>query len=373
VRQLILDTLRYWTKEMHVDGFRFDLASVFNYDVNDVDKAKTPIISEIENDPVLSRVKLIAEPWSTTNYKMGHFSDVRWAEWNGVFRDTVRKFLKSDSGQLSDLAERITGSKRWFDAQKGRHSVNFVTAHDGFTLNDLVSYNEKHNWGNGEQGRDGSNDNFSWNHGVEGAVESSGLPKEAQTAIEALRSRQVKNAFSLLLLSQGTPMMLAGDEMRRTTNGNNNYWPQEDLNRIDWSLLAKNEDTVNFVEKMSALRREFRLGWRTADDYTWHGTKPFDQNFEEGGRYLAWELKPTEGVSKRLYAGFNAYWEPLEIELPQGQWRLRSDTLLPKGQEVFEAGKGAIVSGGKYTVGPRTSVIFESVESAQAAVDAAKK
>lgn len=363
VRQLIMDTLRYWTKEMHVDGFRFDLATVFNYDVDNVDKPKTPIIREIETDPVLKSVKLIAEPWSIDQYKVGRFSDVRWAEWNGVFRDTVRKFLKSDSGQLADLAERITGSRRWYDAQKGRHSINFVTAHDGFTLNDLFSYNEKHNFGNGENNRDGANDNHSWNHGVEGSVERASLPESLKTSIENLRSRQVKNAFALLLLSQGTPMMLAGDEFRRTTNGNNNYWPQEDLNILDWRLAERNADTVRFVEMMSQLRKEFKIGWRKPEEVVWHGTKPFDQKFEEQGRYLAWELPATEGQPKRLYSGFNSYWEPLEIELPAGKWRRRVDTNLAKGQEIVGPGEGAVINGGgKYTVMPRTGVVFESAE-----------
>jgi isoamylase len=361
VRALIMDTLRYWTKEMHVDGFRFDLATVFNYDVDNIDKPKTPIIHEIETDPVLKHVKLIAEPWSIDQYKIGNFSDTRWAEWNGVFRDTVRRFLKSDSGQLSDLAERITGSRKWYDASKGRYSINFVTAHDGFRMEDLFSYNEKHNFGNGEGNRDGSGENFSWNHGVEGPVEKANLPENMKVAIENLRSRQVKNAFALLLLSQGTPMMLSGDEFRQSSHGNNNYWPQEELNRLDWSLADKNADTVRFVELMSALRKEFKIGWRQPEETTWHGTKPFDQKFDENGRYIAWELPATEGQPKRLYSGFNAYWEPLEIELPAGKWRRRVDTNLPKGQEIVGPNEGAIIDGGKYTVMPRTGVVFESV------------
>jgi isoamylase len=361
VRQLILDTLRYWKREMHVDGFRFDLATVFKYDVDNVDKPTTPIVREIETDPILKDAKLIAEPWSIDQYQVGRFADSRWAEWNGVYRDTVRRFLKSDAGQLADLAERITGSRKWYDAQKGRHSINFVTAHDGFTLWDLFSYNQKHNWANGEHNRDGANDNYSWNHGVEGPASKHPIPEAQQHAIEALRVRQHKNAIAMLMLSQGTPMLLSGDEFRRTTNGNNNYWNQEDLNMLDWAMAEKNADAVRFTEEMIKLRKEFGIGWRMPEDVTWHGTKPHDQKFDPDGRYIGWELPGRDG-GKRLYSGFNAYWEGLEIELPAGRWRRRVDTNLPNGQEIVGAGDGPIIEGGRYWVQPRTGVVFESVD-----------
>ena len=208
VRRFILDCLRYWVTEMHVDGFRFDLAAVFAIDVDQVEKGKTPIIHEIETDPVLSKIKLIAEPWSITQYRLGSFSDRRWAEWNGKFRDAVRKWVKGDLGVAAEMGARVTGSFDLFgsseeDQRTPYHSINFVTCHDGFTLNDLVSFNEKHNERNGENNRDGANDNESWNCGHEGFVELSDLPEEEKEAIEELRRRQIKNFLTILFLSQG--------------------------------------------------------------------------------------------------------------------------------------------------------------------------
>lgn len=362
VQKLILDTLRYWVKEMHVDGFRFDLATVFNYDKDGVDRHRTPIIKAIENDPDLRHVKLIAEPWSIDQYKVGNFAPRRWAEWNGVFRDTIRRFLKSDGGMLADLSERITGSRKWFEARKGRHSVNFVTAHDGFRLNDLVSYNEKHNMANGENNRDGANDNYSWNHGVEGPVEAANIPESHKIAIEQLRNRQVKNAMALLLLSQGTPMLLSGDEFRQTANGNNNYWPQEKLNNLDWTLVDKHPDVLRFVSMMIALRKEFAIGRHAPSDVLWHGTRPHDQHFQPDGRFIAWELLPQHGQTRFLYSAFNAYWEPLEVTLPPLKWRRRVDTSLPQGQDIVGPGEGTVIEGGKYIIQPRSGIVFESVE-----------
>ena len=364
VRALILDTLRYWTKEMHVDGFRFDLATVFNYDVDNVDKAKTPVIAEIENDPILSRVKLIAEPWSIDQYKLGHFSETRWAEWNGRFRDVVRQFVKGDEGVMRELLTRIKGSPDMYDPRKGRHSINFVTAHDGFTMNDLVSYAQKHNFLNGEDGADGTNDNHSWNWGVEGPVEKSTLPPEQQQAIDQLREQQIKNMMSILLLSRGTPMILSGDEFRRTADGNNNYWPQDALNMVDWSLAEKHAGVLRFTEMMSALRRRFALGRPQQMDA--HGTQPFDQDLGDTNHYLGvqWAAdgsNPAQASAKTsLYAGMNSYWNPLEITLPEGRWRRLVDTGLPAGQDIVESDQAQEV-GQKYTVQPRTTVIFERI------------
>src|SRR3954451_21349929 len=196
VRRFILDCLRYWVTEMHVDGFRFDLAAVFAVDTDGQEKGKTPIIHEIETDPVLSRIKLIAEPWSIRQYMLGSFSGRRWAEWDGKFRDTIRKLVKGDAGITGELATRVAGSYDLFaptpeSERSPFHSINFVTCHDGFTLNDLVSFNGKHNERNGEQNRDGSDDNASWNCGYEGYVEFSDLPDEEKKAIERLRNQQI--------------------------------------------------------------------------------------------------------------------------------------------------------------------------------------
>lgn len=368
VQKMIIDTLRYWKEEMHVDGFRFDLATIFNYDVNGAEKAKTPIIEAMENDPVLKDTKLIAEAWGPHQYKLGHFSDQRWSEWNGDFRDTVRKFIKGDSGQTGTLAERIKGSPTWFRPESGRYSINFVTAHDGYTLNDLVSYQQKHNHANGEKNNDGSNDNYSWNHGFEGPVERSGLPLVEQQRIEQLRVQQVKNALALLYLSKGTPMLLYGDEMRRSQNGNNNAWPQDKLTQLDWMLAEKNKDVLRFTQMITDLRKRHGIG-RVADDaITWHGTQPYKADFSDGARFIAWQYgKTNEGNAKvngsapSLYQAFNAYWEPLEITLPPGNWRRLVDTGLPSGQDIVPPSQTNQVDQVKtYTIQPRTGIVFES-------------
>ena len=265
VRKFILDCLRYWVTEMHVDGFRFDLAAVFAVDVDQQEKGKTPIIHEIETDPVLSRIKLIAEPWSIRQYRLGSFSDRRWAEWNGKFRDTVRKFVKGDAGVTGELATRIAGSYDLFspspDSERSPfHSINFVSCHDGFTLNDLVSYNEKHNHRNGEGNRDGANDNESWNCGYEGELANADLPEEEKAAIDQLRRQQIKNFLSLLFLSQGTPMLLYGDEMRRTSEGNNNVVFQDNsLNWINWEFAKKHSEILRFTKLIIAFRKRHQI------------------------------------------------------------------------------------------------------------------
>lgn len=361
VQKLILDTLRYWKTEMHVDGFRFDLASIFNYDVNGHEQNTTPIIGAIQNDAVLKDVKLIAEAWSPANYRLGKFSDSRWSEWNGSYRDVVRKFIKGDSGQTATLADRIAGSPGWFDASKGRYSINFVTAHDGFTMRDLVSYNEKHNSRNGENNRDGSNDNFSWNCGHEGPVKDSGLPAEMQAAIERLRTQQQKNLLAMLFLSRGTPMLLYGDEIRRTQKGNNNAWPVEDLNNMDWQSLPQNADMLRFTQLLIGLRARQEIGRLSPASIIWHGTEPFKADFGDGARFIAWEYKPNAGKPP-LYTAFNAYWEPLKLRLPPGKWTRLMDTGLPSGQDIVRPEAGTPL-GHEYIIQPRTSIVLEGKPS----------
>ncbi|CAN5602041.1 hypothetical protein BH11CYA1_BH11CYA1_28820 [soil metagenome] len=363
VQKMILDTLRYWKEEMHVDGFRFDLATIFNYDVNGAEKAKTPIIEAMENDPVLKGSKLIAEAWGPHQYKLGHFSDQRWSEWNGDFRDTVRKFIKGDPGQTGTLAERIKGSPTWFRPEAGRYSINFVTAHDGYTLNDLVSYQQKHNHANGENNNDGSNDNYSWNHGVEGPVERSNLPIAEQQHIEQLRAQQVKNALALLYLSKGTPMLLYGDEMRRSQNGNNNAWPQDKLTQLDWMLAEKNKDILRFTQMMTDLRKRHGIGRVPEDGITWHGTQPYKADFSDGARFIAWQYGKTGDAPNSkpsLYQAFNAYWEPLEVTLPPGNWHRVVDTGLPSGQDIVPSQTNQVDQVKTYTIQPRTGIVFES-------------
>jgi glycogen operon protein len=250
VLKLIMDSLRYWATEMHVDGFRFDLASTLARELHDVDRLSA-FFDIINQDPVLSRLKLIAEPWDVGDggYQVGNFP-VLWAEWNGKYRDTVRRFWKSDDGVLSDLAYRLTGSSDLYE-HNGRRpsaSINFVIAHDGFTLNDLVSYNEKHNDANGENNQDGANDNASWNLGAEGPTDD--------PAIKALRERQRRNFIATMLFSQGVPMICGGDELGRTQGGNNNAYAQDNpISWYDWQLDDARQALVQFTADVIAYRR----------------------------------------------------------------------------------------------------------------------
>ena len=277
VRDLIIDVLRYWVAEMHVDGFRFDLASVLGRGLDGSVLANPPIIERIAEDALLRQTALIAEAWDAAGlYQVGHFSATgRWAEWNGKFRDDVRRFVKSDPGMVSALATRLVGSPDLYQHSGRRpyHSLNFVTCHDGFTLADLVAYNDKHNEANGEGNADGSNDNLSWNCGAEG-------PTDAEE-INRLRRRQMRNFATILLLSAGTPMILAGDEFGRTQRGNNNAYCQDnERNWIDWRLLEANADLFRFFRLLIQFRREHWLLRR--EDY----------DLDEGGplpaHRLAW-------------------------------------------------------------------------------------
>ncbi len=378
VRRFILDCLRYWVTEMHVDGFRFDLAAVFAIDVDQQEKGKTPIIHEIETDPVLSKIKLIAEPWSITQYRLGSFSDRRWAEWNGKFRDVVRKFVKGDAGMVAEMGARVTGSYDLFvndnadgESRTPYHSINFVTCHDGFTLNDLVSYNEKHNERNGEKNRDGANDNESWNCGVEGHSDD--------PAIEALRNQQIKNFLTLLFLSQGTPMLLYGDEMRRTAEGDNNTVFQDNqLNWINWEDAKRHADILRFTRLIIAFRKRhsFVRRWRylTGDNVdtpnlrhiTWHGVRPNEPDFSDGSRFIAWSLEAFQSQDRSdlpIYIATNAFWEPLEIELPatpDRRWYRVVDTSLPVGEDIVAEEEAFFLPERKYMLRPRSSIVLIS-------------
>jgi isoamylase len=251
VLQLIMDSLRYWILEMHVDGFRFDLASALARELWEVDRLAA-FFDIIHQDPILSQTKLIAEPWDLgpNGYNVGNFP-VLWTEWNGKYRDCIRRFWKGDGGILGELASRLSGSSDLYE-HNGRRpsaSLNFVTCHDGFTLRDLVSHNQKHNEANGEQNRDGNNNNMSWNCGVEGPT--------SDPAVNELRRRQQRNFLATLFLSQGVPMLLAGDEFGHTQDGNNNTYCQDsELTWIDWDLSAEQKDLFEFVRKLVRLRRE---------------------------------------------------------------------------------------------------------------------
>ncbi|MFN8377700.1 MAG: glycogen debranching protein GlgX [Anaerolineae bacterium] len=340
VRRLILDSLRYWVEYMHVDGFRFDLASALARGEEGHPLTDPPVLLDIDTDPVLSRALIIAEPWDAAGlYQVSDFVGDRWAVWNGHYRDVVRRFIKGDSGQIRDLADQVVGAPSQF-RQPDRdpiRSVNFVTAHDGFTLNDLVSYDRKHNDANGEHNRDGSDINDSWNHGVEGPTDD--------PVIDALRARQIRNFMAILTVSQGRAMLLMGDEVRRTQQGNNNAYNQDNaISWFDWSLVEKNADLLRFTRRLIGLHQDSptfqeRRSWAVDDDYVvnWHGLKIDEPNWGDDSRAIALDLRRSDG-NGRAYLIFNAYWEPLTFELPHVTegccWRRVIDTALPSPNDA---------------------------------------
>jgi glycogen operon protein len=368
VRRLIQDSLRYWVTEMHVDGFRFDLASILSRDESGRPLANPPVLWDIESDPVLAGTKLIAEAWDAAGlYQVGTFVGDTWQEWNGRFRDDVRRFWKSDEGVVSRVATRLLGSPDMYgaDEREAEQSVNFITCHDGFTLEDLVSYNDKHNEANGEENRDGTNDNHSWNCGAEGPTDD--------PAVEALRNRQVKNFFSLLLLSVGTPMVLMGDEMRRTQRGNNNAYCQDgEVSWLDWSLLASHADVHRFVKELNLFRQRrdvmsegSRLSLKALlkrAQITWHGVNLGCPDWSEHSRSLAVTLRSLYGHFQ-LHLMLNAYWERLAFELPpaevEGQaWRRCIDTALSSPHDICRWEDGAAVTEASYEVESRSLVLL---------------
>src|SRR5207244_2943467 len=250
VRRMIVDSLRYWVEVMHVDGFRFDLASILDRDESGNLLSSPPVLWDIESDPALAGTKLIAEAWDATGlYEVGSFIGDSWKECNGRFRDDVRSFFRGEEGSVGRFADRLLGSPAIYGHKEREveQSINYVTCHDGFTLNDLVSYNQKHNEANGEDNRDGATDNRSWNCGVEGPTDD--------PAVEKLRNRQVKNFLAVTMFSAGMPMFLMGDEARRTQYGNNNAYCQDnETSWFDWTLLAKHADVHRFVIQLNARR-----------------------------------------------------------------------------------------------------------------------
>ena len=369
VRRLIQDSLRYWVTEMHVDGFRFDLASILSRDEEGEPIPNPPVLWDIESDPLLAGTKLIAEAWDAAGlYQVGSFIGDTWQEWNGRFRDDVRRFLKSDDDAVPRLAMRLLGSPDIYghEEREAEQSINFVACHDGFTLNDVVSYDQKHNEENGEDNRDGSNDNMSWNCGVEGPTDD--------PAIEALRNRQVKNFFALTLLSIGTPMILMGDEVRRTQHGNNNAYCQDDeTSWFDWDLVGRHADVHRFVKLLFAFRQRRDV---VAEDSTlslnqlldqaairWHGIALDKPDWGTSSHSLAFTLRSLYGRFL-LHGMLNAYWEPLTFELPPveattGQrWRRCIDTALPMPDDIQPWDTSPAVTQTTYTVQPRSAVFL---------------
>ena len=328
VRRMIVDSLRYWVEAMHVDGFRFDLASILARDASGQPLPHPPVLWDIESDPVLAGTKLIAEAWDAAGlYQVGSFVGDSWKEWNGRFRDDVRDFFRGAPGAVARIADRLLGSPEIYghEQREAEQSVNFVTCHDGFTLNDLVSYERKHNEANGEDNRDGTDDNRSWNCGVEGPSDD--------PEIERLRNRQVKNFLTVTLLSLGMPMILMGDEARRSQSGNNNAYCQDnEISWFDWTLVEKHADVHRFVTLLNARRllRDVEHERRrvTLDQLirqankAWHGVKLGQPDWSDHSHSLAFEAElRREGL--RVYLILNAYSEPLEFELPSGGRRRR--------------------------------------------------
>jgi glycogen operon protein len=368
VRRMILDSLRYWVAEMHVDGFRFDLASILARDSAGSVMANPPVLWDIESDPALAGTKFIAEAWDAAGlYQVGSFVGDSWREWNGRFRDDVRDFLRSAEDSVTRIADRFLGSPSIY-GHKGREaeqSVNFVTCHDGFTLNDLVSYSQKRNEDNGEGNRDGADDNRSWNCGAEGP---SNDPE-----VERLRNRQIRNYFTITLLSLGLPMITMGDEVRRTQRGNNNAYCQDnETSWFDWTLLSKHADVLRFVKlliarrlrrNVSAERRRLSLNdFLRASKHCWHGVKLGQPDWGTSSHSLVFDAELQE-EKLHFYLILNAYWDTLTFELPPltdagDGWRRWIDTALDTPQDIVDWQEAAPVPGQVYEAGARSVVVL---------------
>jgi isoamylase len=369
VRRMIVDSLRYWVEEMHVDGFRFDLASVLARGESGAVIANPPVLWDIESDPSLAGVKFIAEAWDAAGlYQVGSFVGDSWKEWNGRFRDDARSFFRGEDGSVARFADRLVGSPELYGhkEREPEQSVNFVTCHDGFTLNDLVSYDHKHNQENGENNRDGADDNRSWNCGVEGPTDD--------PVVEKLRNRQVKNFLTVTLLSMGLPMILMGDEVRRTQRGNNNaYCHDDDINWFDWTLLAKHADVHRFVTLLNARRivrdlehERQRLSLtqliRQANK-AWHGVKLGQPDWSQHSHSVAFsgELRKERIF---FYMILNAYWEPLHFELPPvtngsaNPWCRWIDTALDSPLDIVPWQTAPPIPGYTYRAEARSVVVL---------------
>jgi isoamylase len=369
VRRMILDSLRYWVKEMHVDGFRFDLAAILERDESGQLMPNPPVLWDIESDPELAGTKLIAEAWDAAGlYEVGSFIGDSWKEWNGRFRDDVRSFFRGEERMVGRLADRLVGSPDIYghEEREAEQSVNFVTCHDGFTLNDLVSYDRKHNEANGENNRDGANDNQSWNCGVEGPTDDPG--------VEKLRNRQVKNFLTVTMFSIGMPMLLMGDEVRRTQRGNNNAYCQDnETSWFDWTLLAKHADVHRFVTSLNGRRvlrdpepERQRVSLNQllrGVNLVWHGIKLNQPDWGENSHSIAFTVEIRE---ERLlfHVIFNAYWQPLDFELPrldsprENQWRRWIDTSLDSPHDIVEWETAEPVRGHAYRAESRSVVML---------------
>ncbi|PPD05414.1 MAG: glycogen debranching enzyme GlgX [Methylobacter sp.] len=373
VAHFIISCLEYWVREMHVDGFRFDLASALARGSNGEALQDPPVLWGIELSQQLAKTKLIAEAWDAAGlYQVGSFPGYRWGEWNGRYRDVIRRFLHGENGLIKELATRLCGSSDLYEHQ-GRlpiSSINFVTCHDGFTLYDLLSYNKKHNAANGEDSRDGCNNNLSFNYGVEGDTPDPG--------ISAIRRQQAKNTFAMLLLSQGVPLLLAGDEFLNSQSGNNNCYCQDnELSWLDWDQAKRNQEIVRFVQEMIALRkrhhslmrRHFLTGEINLDrdlpDITWHGKLPGQlPDWEDpDNRQLAFTLAGMSPDEPDLFIVINMATTGHSVQLPvlKGRtWRLAVDTSqIPPG-DIIPENRQTVYRRKHYDIAARCVVVFET-------------
>jgi len=365
VRALILSSLQHWAMNMRVDGFRFDLASIFARSLDgSMNTLDPPLIAEIGLLGYLRDVRLVAEAWDIGSYLLGRsFPGLMWRQWNGQFRDVIRAFVKGDPGMVGALMQRLYGSDDLFpdgpvEVYRPYQSVNFITAHDGFCLYDLVAYSQKHNQANGHDNTDGTNDNLSWNCGFEG---DSGVPAE----VMALRKRQIKNFFCLLMLANGTPMFCAGDEFMNTQQGNNNPYNQDnEITWLNWDLLEHNRDIRRFFKYMIAFRKAHpSIGrgryWR--EDVRWYGTTA-GVDFSPDARSLAYFLRGSELEDKDLYVMINARWEDQVFAIQEGQadeWRRVVDTSFASPGDIAESGKGHPISNLQQVVKARSILVVE--------------
>jgi len=363
VRKMVMDSLRYWKNEMHVDGFRFDLASVFSRNADgSLNWGDAPIFSEIAADPELGRLALIAEPWDVGGYQLGRgFPGTTWLQWNARYRDDIRRFVRGDAGMVPDLMRRIYGSDDLFPDSRDHayhafQTVNYIDCHDGFTLYDLVSYDQKNNWRNGHDNQDGMDANYSWNCGHEG---DEGAPAE----VLALRRKQVKNFCCLLLLSNGIPMFRAGDEFLNTQFGNNNPYNQDnEISWLDWSKPQANQDIFRFFKRMIAFRKSHpslcrSRFWR--EDISWYGIGPM-VDLSPDSRSLAFCLHGASQVDDDIYVMINAYWQELQFQIQEGapqDWVKIVDTDLPSPDDFSE--RGLPLQQSTYEVAARSIVVLK--------------